>query len=78
MKYNPKVNEDAANLEGFTAIHPLAPEEDVQGCLEVVATLEKYLTQITGMDAFCFQPARGRAWRIQRPDDDPQLFETPS
>ena len=59
MKYNPKVNEDAANLEGFTAIHPLAPEEDVQGCLEVVATLEKYLTQITGMDAFCFQPAAG-------------------
>ena len=39
MKYNPKVNEDAANLEGFTAIHPLAPEEDVQGCLEVVAKM---------------------------------------
>ncbi|MFR0978749.1 MAG: hypothetical protein ACLSFJ_04685 [Holdemania filiformis] len=39
MKYNPKVNEEAANLEGFTAIHPLAPEEDA-GLLEVVATLE--------------------------------------
>lgn len=59
MKYNPKVNEDAAALEGFTAVHPLAPEADVKGCLEVIGTLESYLNEITGMDAFCFQPAAG-------------------
>lgn len=59
MKYNPKVNEDAANLEGFTQIHPLAPTSSVQGCLEVMSSLDHILQQITGMDGFCFQPAAG-------------------
>src|SRR5574342_191801 len=31
MKYNPKVNEQAARLPGFAEIHPETPEEDVQG-----------------------------------------------
>ena len=31
MKYNPRVNEVAAGLEGFTDIHPLQPTETVQG-----------------------------------------------
>ena len=39
MKYNPRVNEVAAGLEGFTDIHPLQPTETVQGCLEVLKTL---------------------------------------
>ncbi|MBD5168860.1 MAG: aminomethyl-transferring glycine dehydrogenase subunit GcvPB [Oscillibacter sp.] len=59
MKYNPKINEDMAALSGFTQIHPLQPEESVQGCLEVLHESEKLLCEITGMDAMTFQPAAG-------------------
>lgn len=59
MKYNPKINEDMADLSGFTRIHPLQPEHTVQGCLEVLKTSEEYLKEITGMDAVTFQPAAG-------------------
>lgn len=59
MKYNPRVNEMAAGLEGFTDIHPLQPTETVQGCLEVLKTLESYLCEIAGMKRMTFQPAAG-------------------
>ncbi|MBE3575614.1 MAG: aminomethyl-transferring glycine dehydrogenase subunit GcvPB [Firmicutes bacterium] len=59
MKYNPKVNEDAARLEGFSQIHPYQPEETVQGALELMYRLEDYLCEITGMDRFTLQPAAG-------------------
>ena len=59
MKYNPRVNEEAAALPGFTKIHPLQPAHTVQGCLEVLATAERLLCEITGMDAMTFQPAAG-------------------
>lgn len=59
MKYNPKINEDMAALPGFSQIHPLQPEETVQGCLEVLHEAEKLLGEITGMDAMTFQPAAG-------------------
>lgn len=59
MKYNPRVNEVAAGLEGFTDIHPLQPTETVQGCLEVIKTLESYLCEIAGMERMTFQPAAG-------------------
>jgi len=59
MKYNPKINEQIAGLPGFTDIHPLQPENTVQGCLEVLSLAEKYLCEITGMDAVTFQPAAG-------------------
>ncbi len=57
MKYNPKINEDMAAL--FTQVHPLQPEETVQGCLEVLHESGKLLGEITGMDAMIFQPAAG-------------------
>lgn len=57
MKYNPKINEETAAL--FTNIHPLQPVHTVQGCLEVLSLSEKYLCEITGMDAMTFQPAAG-------------------
>ncbi|OGD30447.1 MAG: glycine dehydrogenase (aminomethyl-transferring) [Candidatus Aminicenantes bacterium RBG_13_63_10] len=59
MKYNPRVNERAAALPGFSAVHPLAPEEYIQGCLEAVKRTEELLCEITGMDAFTLQPAAG-------------------
>ena len=59
MKYNPKINEEAAALPGFQKIHPLQPESTVQGALEVLCTAEKLLCEITGMDNMTFQPAAG-------------------
>lgn len=59
MKYNPRVNEVAAGLEGFADIHPLQPTETVQGCLEALKTLESYLCEIAGMKRMTFQPAAG-------------------
>ncbi len=59
MKYNPKLNEDAARLEGFANIHPYQPEDSVQGMLKLYADLENYLKEITGMDRFTLQPAAG-------------------
>ncbi len=59
MKYNPKVNEKIAALEGFLGSHPLAPAGLVQGNLELLKTLERFLMEITGMDAFTLQPAAG-------------------
>lgn len=59
MKYNPRVNEQIAALEGFHQIHPLQPQDTVQGCMEVMALAEKYLCEITGMDHMTLQPAAG-------------------
>ena len=79
MKYNPAVLETAAALPGFTDVHPLQPDESVQGCLEVMNLAEKYLCEITGMDAMTLQPAAGahgeftgllliKAWHRSRGD----------
>ena len=59
MKYNPKINDQIAALPGFANIHPLQPEETVQGCLQVLDLAAKYLCEITGMDGMTFQPAAG-------------------
>lgn len=59
MKYNPRVNEEAAALPGFTQVHPLQPAETVQGALEVLRTAETLLCEITGMDGMTFQPSAG-------------------
>lgn len=59
MKYNPKINEDVARLEGFRDLHPLSNENFAQGALQVMWELEQQLKEITGMDAFSLQPAAG-------------------
>ena len=59
MKYNPKINERIARLEGFAAAHPYMPAELIQGALEVQKTLEVCLAEISGMDAVSLQPAAG-------------------
>ena len=59
MKYNPKVNEDIANLPGFTRIHPYQPQVGVQGTLRMLYEMEKLLCEISGMDRVSLQPAAG-------------------
>ncbi len=59
MKYNPKVNEEAAKLAGFTAVHPYQDPESVQGSLQMMYELEQFLAEITGLPGVTLQPAAG-------------------
>src|SRR5207249_6577871 len=59
MKYNPRVNEVAARIEGLAWAHPYQPESLSQGCMEIMARMESALAEITGMDAVTLQPAAG-------------------
>jgi glycine dehydrogenase subunit 2 len=59
MKYNPRVNEEAARLAGFARIHPYLPDELAQGALELMWALERYLADVCGMDRVTLQPAAG-------------------
>jgi len=59
MKYNPKWHEDIAKLAGFASIHPLQPEESVQGALQLMFELQEYLAEITGMNATSLVPIAG-------------------
>ncbi len=59
MKLNPRINEVSAALPGFTRTHPLAPEETVQGNLELIDELIKTLCHICGMTAGTLTPNAG-------------------
>lgn len=59
MKYNPKVNDQVTAWPFYARIHPYQPEPQVQGILQIIQSLEDYLCQILGMDAFSLQPAAG-------------------
>ncbi len=59
MKYNPKVNEAAAALPGFSELHPFQNESTLQGILSILFDLEKFLIEMSGMDRFTLQPAAG-------------------
>jgi glycine dehydrogenase subunit 2 len=59
MKYNPRVNEQVARIDGLAWAHPYQPESLSQGAMEIMAQLEKILAEITGMDAVTLQPAAG-------------------
>src|SRR5215471_20354252 len=59
MKYNARVNEYAARMEGLANAHPYQPEKLSQGALRILKTLSDALLDITGMDAVTLQPAAG-------------------
>jgi glycine dehydrogenase subunit 2 len=59
MKYNPRVNEEVARIEGLAWAHPYQPEALAHGAMEIMARLEAALAEITGMDAVTLQPAAG-------------------
>ena len=59
MKYNPKINERQVRRPGFAGAHPLLPVRLAQGALRLMHELERYLAEITGMDAVTLQPAAG-------------------
>lgn len=59
MKYNSRLNEKTARIAGFTGLHPLAPEEESQGALELIYNLQEDLAEITGLPGVSLQPAAG-------------------
>jgi glycine dehydrogenase subunit 2 len=59
MKYNPKVNEQAAALPGWRNAHPLTGDDFNQGALELIYSLQKWLCEIGGFAAGSLQPAAG-------------------
>ncbi|MCP4914066.1 MAG: aminotransferase class V-fold PLP-dependent enzyme [Oligoflexia bacterium] len=59
MKYNPYINDYAAGLQGFTDIHPQAPLEDAQGCLEILFETQEMFKKITGLPGLTTEPVAG-------------------
>jgi glycine dehydrogenase subunit 2 len=59
MKYNPKVNEEIARLNGFALLHPYTPEDLCQEVLRLMWEFEGFLAEVTGMDRVTLQPAAG-------------------
>jgi glycine dehydrogenase subunit 2 len=59
MKYNPKINEDAARLPGFGQLHPLTDDEGSQGALALMYQLQEWLAEISGFKAVSLAPAAG-------------------
>ena len=59
MKYNPHINDWAAGLPGFTALHPQAPAEDAQGSLELLWQIQQWMQAITGLPGLTTQPVAG-------------------
>ncbi len=79
MKYNPKVNEAAARLPGFSMLHPLQDPSTVQGAMELVFDLQRMIAEIGGFHTVSLQPSAGahgelvgiliiRAWHASRGD----------
>ncbi len=59
VKYSPKINEVLARQPQITELHPLQPEETVQGMMEIFYKMDCFLREISGLDRFTFQPGGG-------------------
>ena len=88
MKYNPYLNDHCAAFEGFADSHPQAPEEDVQGNLELIWQTQEYFKAITGLPGVTTQPLAGaqgelvgiklfQAYHEDRGDEERQIILIP-
>jgi len=59
MKHNARLNERMARLPGFSDVHPLQPVSTVQGALELMNELGRYLLTLTNMTAVALSPKAG-------------------
>jgi glycine dehydrogenase subunit 2 len=59
MKHNPRLNEKMARLPGFADVHPLQPQDTVQGALELIHRLAEWLMKLTNMPAVAMTPKAG-------------------
>ena len=77
MKYNPRVNEFVARLDGLATEHPEQPVELSQGCLRILYDLKQCLLEITAAWTPHAAARRRRAGRTRRPADDPRrIYES--
>ena len=72
MKYNPRINERVARIEGFAALHPLTPAPLAQGALEIIRRLEECLARDHRARGRDDATGGGRAGRADRDNDDPR------
>lgn len=88
MKYNPKVHEELSAMPGFAGVHPLQDMAGTQGCLRLMAELEKQLCAICGVARMTLQPAAGahgeltgllliKAWHASRGDSKRRVIIVP-
>lgn len=61
MKLNPATAMTPITWPGFTAVHPMAPADQVEGFREILEELEEQLCAITGFAACNLQPTSGAA-----------------
>ena len=59
MKHNPRINELAAGHPGFTGLHPLQDDADIQGALRLLYETRRFLEEIAGLHEASLQPAAG-------------------
>ena len=59
MKYNPKINDAMAALDGFRELHPYQPEDQTQGALQLIYELQTMISAVVGLPAVTLQPAAG-------------------
>ncbi|MDP7008979.1 MAG: aminomethyl-transferring glycine dehydrogenase subunit GcvPB [Phycisphaerales bacterium] len=59
MKHNPRINEWAASLQGFSCLHPLQDEDSIQGALRLLYETRTMLEEISGLHEVSLQPAAG-------------------
>ena len=89
MKYNPKLNEDAARLPGFAQLHPLIEETGAQGALCLMHELQQWLGEISGFAAVSLTPAAGaqgefagilmiRNYHLDRDEDQRDIILVPN
>jgi glycine dehydrogenase subunit 2 len=59
MKYNPKLNDVAAGLQGFREHHPLTPCSHSTGALRLMWGLADMLREVSGFPGMTLQPVAG-------------------
>ena len=59
MKYNPRLNETIAANPGFSMSHPAQPAHQIQGALEVIHTLQSFLSKVSGLPGVSLSPLAG-------------------
>lgn len=59
MKHNPRLNEKAARMAGFSDLHPLQPVATTQGALALMEELSHWLMTLTGLPAVALSPKAG-------------------
>ena len=64
MKYNPKINEEMAALQGLAGVHPEAAASECQGAISLIYNLGRMLAEISGMDEVTLQPPAGASGEL--------------